>query len=299
MGGNWKIMNNSFRESDSSLCLPTAGNIAQSQREECLVGERVSLLGVEYERVTTRDGGELYLTHFGLPFRAQLLPENWYEPHWFRGRRVRLEGTSAIYKVPTKRVNGMCIELVVRFSRMGQEIPLDPGTLSENPDAEFNSPFEEFGLVMQLRGAHSRALRRRMLTKKPLAIYVPATRLEDWESGRLESKMAQKSARHPEAKLDISRPYILLYGWIKGLNAVQATQAHGIGGNAPDKFLSEITLTVIHELEALGFHVVDMKPSHVIVRVRPDGSLLRDQNGNPAYALVDYELLDRLSCSTF
>ena len=36
-----------------------------------------------------------------------------------------------------------------------------------------------------------------------------------------------------------------------------------------------------------------MKPAHIILRPRPDRSLLRDHNGQFAYALVDYELLER------
>jgi len=38
---------------------------------------------------------------------------------------------------------------------------------------------------------------------------------------------------------------------------------------------------------------VDMKPQHIILRPRPDKSLLRDHNDQYAYALVDYELLER------
>jgi hypothetical protein len=36
-----------------------------------------------------------------------------------------------------------------------------------------------------------------------------------------------------------------------------------------------------------------MKPAHIILRPRADKSLLRDRNGQIAYALVDYELLER------
>jgi hypothetical protein len=43
-----------------------------------------------------------------------------------------------------------------------------------------------------------------------------------------------------------------------------------------------------------GFRVLDIKPEHVVVRIRPDSSLLRRPSGDLAYALVDYELLERL-----
>jgi hypothetical protein len=255
--------------------------------------EKVSLLGVDYVRLKTQDGGDLYLTRFGLPFREHLAPENWYAPDWFAKRRIRLEGTSTIYRLPTRSVRGHALDLVVRFSRLGQEIPLGTQFLSENVHAEFNSPFEEFSLVMALRAANCGSLPR-MFTKKPLAIYVPATKLQDWQTGRLESKMAAKRARHPEVKLEKSRLYILLYGWIDGLNAVQAAHAFGMTGASPRKFLRDATLRVIHDLTGLGFRVLDIKPEHIVVRIQPDGSLLRRPSGDLAYALVDYELLERL-----
>jgi len=253
----------------------------------------ISLIGVDYLRLKTGDGGDLYLTRFGLPFREQLAPENWYAPDWFAVRRARLPGTSAIYKVPTRPVRGVSLNLVARFSRVGQEIPLDTLTPNENIHAEFNSPFEEFALVMELRAAGLGASRARILTKRPLAIYMPPEQLQHWQTGRLESKMAAKRARHPEAELDLLRQYILLYGWIEGLNAVQAIQALAVTGPVAEMFLAETTLHAIHDLEQLGFRMLDIKPEHLVLRIRPDGSLLRRRTGNPSYALVDYELLER------
>jgi hypothetical protein len=256
--------------------------------------EPVSLLGVDYARLKTRDQGDLYLTRFGLPLREHLVPENWYAPEWFAKRRIRLEGTSTIYRLPTRPVHEHTLDLVVRFSRLGQEIPLGTQFLSDNVHAEFNSPFEEFALAMALRESHRGTPLARMFTKKPLAIYVPATKLQDWQTGRLESKMAAKRARHPEVQLEKSRLYILLYGWIDGLNAVQAAHALGMSTTAKRKFLRDITLRVIHDLSSHGFRVLDIKPEHVLVRIRPDSSLLRRPSDDLAYALVDYELLERL-----
>src|SRR5215471_760441 len=92
----------------------------------------VSIMGVDYEVSNTEDGGDLYLTSFGLSFRNHLLPENWYEPQWFVQHRIPLEGTSAIYKVPTKRLDGVMLDLVVRFNRVGQEVPLPASIRNEN-----------------------------------------------------------------------------------------------------------------------------------------------------------------------
>lgn len=251
----------------------------------------VSLIGVDYLRLKTGEGGELYLTRFGMPFQEHLAPENWYAPDWFAAHRSRLSGTSAIYKTPTKPVRGLSIDLVVRFSRVGEEMPVDLLTRNENIHVEFNSPFEEFALVTELRKAGRGASRTRVFTKKPLAIYVPSEPLKPWQTGRSDSRMAAKRARHPEAELDPLRQYILLYGWIDGFNAVQTMQMLGVAGDRAETFLAKTTLRAIQDLEQLGFRMLDIKAEHIVLRMRPDGSLLRRRNGNLAYALVDYELL--------
>ena len=254
--------------------------------------ETVSLLGVDYLKLETASG-DLYLTPFGLPFREQLDPRNWYSPEWFASHRTRLPGTSAIYKVSTRPSHGIGLNLVVRFSRVGEDIPMDTPTLYQYPDVEFNSPFEEFALVMQLRATCPGAGRVRIFTKRPLAIWSPAERRQLWQTGRHESKIAAKAARHPEVKLDILRQYLLVYGWIKGLNAVQGVEALGMTSAGGGAFLVDVTRRAIYDLSQHGFRMIDIKPEHVVLRFRPDGSLVRRPGGQPAYALVDYELLER------
>ena len=112
------------------------------------------IMGVNYVHMKTADGGDLYLTEYGVPFREHLKPENWYEEEYFRAKRQRLEGTSAVYKVPTRphhRFVCRSIDLVVKWSRVGQDVPLDTFTLNKAINAEFNTPFEEFSLVEELR----------------------------------------------------------------------------------------------------------------------------------------------------
>jgi len=248
----------------------------------------VSLLGVDYIHLKTATGSELYLTRFGARFHEQLLPENWHESEWFAAKRTRLLGTSTIYRLPSKPVSGVSLDLVVRFSRVGQEVPLDAQSRNKNIEVEFNSPFEEFAIVM-----HLRAMRPRIFTKKPLAIFVPAERLKLWQTGRLESKIAAKLARHPEVQLDILRQYILLYGWIEGLNAVEVLEKHATTIPLDAPFVAGITRRATCDLERVGFRMADMKAQHVVLRTLPDGSLLRQRNGQVAYALIDYELLER------
>ncbi len=253
----------------------------------------LSLLGVDYWRLRLPDGGDLYLTCFGRVIWEHLTPPNWYAPDWFAARRVRLCGTSGIYKVPTRPLRGLSFDLVVRFSRVGQELPIDDSILGENPRTEFNSPFEEIALLMELRAGGIDRTRPRILTKKPLAIYIPPERFPDWQIGRVERKIAVKLAQHPEATLDMTRQYLMLYGWIEGLNAPQTVQALGLTGPPAQRFLSEVTREAQRDLERHHFRMLDLKPDHVILRIRSDGSLLC-RHGKPAYALVDYELLERL-----
>lgn len=253
----------------------------------------MELLDVSYAHIKTSDEGDLYLTRFGQPFWEHLLPENWYAKEWFEQKRKRLVGTSTVYKVPTRRLHGRELNLVVKWSRVGEDVPLDTFTFSKFIDAEFNSPFEEFSVLMELRAGETGPPGIRIKTQKPLAIYVPSKRLQAWQTGRSEYRIAAKVARHPGVELDILRQYVVLYGWIKGLDITQVADRWGLAGEIREMLLARATSLVTHELELKGYRVVDMKPAHVIVRLQPDGSLLRHNNGQVAYALVDYELLER------
>jgi hypothetical protein len=256
-------------------------------------GHVLSLLGVKYLRLKTGDGGDLYLTGFGLPFWRNLLPENWYASEWFEANRERLEGTSTIYKVPTRPVNGRVLNLVVKWSRVGEQVPLDTLTINRFIHAEFNSPFEEFSLLMELRKGETGPPGIHIRTQQPLAIYVPSERLQLWQTGRSESKLRAKLTSHPEVEIDILRQYVVLYGWIKGSNAVEMALRFLFSDRARSEFLAAATSMAIHELLLKGYRVIDMKPEHIILRHGRNQPLLRDRHGQFAYALVDYELLER------
>jgi hypothetical protein len=253
----------------------------------------ISLLGVDYCRLKTSDGGDLYLTQFGLPFWRHLLPENWYAPDWFEAKRERLEGTSTVYRVPTRQVEGTALNLVVKWSRVGEVVPLDTLTVNKFIHAEFNSPFEEFSLLMELRKGEAGPPDIRIRTQRPMAIYVPSEPLQLWQTGRSEDKIRAKVTRHPDVEIDILRQYVVLFGWIKGHDAVETADHFKLEGRTRAEFLARTTSLVTHELWLKGYRVVDMKPAHVILRPGPNRSLLRDRNGQFAYALVDYELLER------
>lgn len=251
------------------------------------------MLGVDYFHLKTRDGGDLYLTRFGLPFWRQLQPENWYAADWFEAKRERLVGTSTVYKVPTRPVEGKALQLVVKWSRVGEVVPLDTLTVNKFIHAEFNSPFEEFSLLMEMRRGEAGPRAIRIRTQKPLAIYVPSERLQHWQTGRSEDKIRAKIARHPGIEIDILRQYVVLFGWIKGLDAVETAEHFGLDEKSHAEFLARMTALATHEMWQKGYRVVDMKPQHIILRPREGKTLSRDHNGQPAYAVIDYELLER------
>ncbi len=250
----------------------------------------VALMGVTYARVPTADGGDLYLPVEALRFLDHLQPESWYEPAWFEAHRVRLPGTSAVYAVPTKERAGASLDLVVKYSRVGQHVPLETKVVYEVLNAEFNSPFEEFALVEEVR----RTLRDAgspVRFQEPLAIYVPPERMQLWQSGRSEARIAGKLARHPGVEIDILRDYLLVYRWLEGIDAVQAYDRALLDGAG----LEALTRRAEADLASLGFRVLDMKPNHVILRTDEAGGLRRAEGAGAdvEYGLVDHELLQR------
>ena len=159
----------------------------------------VSLLGVDYYHLKTKERGDLFLTRFGRPFWRNLLPENWYAKEWFEAKRRRLVGSSLVYHVPTKKVGPLSLELVVKWNRVGEEVPFDTQGVTKFIHAEFNSPFEEFALLMELRSGAYGPPGIWIRTQKPLAIFVLPDRLQLWQTGRSEAKIA--------AKISVTAPY--------------------------------------------------------------------------------------------
>jgi len=246
-------------------------------------------LNVDYVHAKTGDGGDLYITRHGLPFIRHMEPENWYTGKWFKANREKLAGTSTVYKVRTKPVGGKSLDMVVKWCRMGQDVPLETKIIEDVLRAEFNSPFEEFSLVEELRTNSYGPKKVKIMLQKPLAIYVPPERLQLWQTGRSKTKIMSKIAKHPGVEIDILRQYILIYKWVRGLNAVEVFNQAG----RPDSELACFTQKVIDDLRLKGYRVLDQKPAHFIMRPRPDRSILKTRANELPYALVDFELLDR------
>ena len=251
---------------------------------------KVNILGVDYTHITIPETGDLYITPYGQPFQEHLMPENWHEKDWFQAQRKPLEGTSTVYRTSTKPIDGFSKELVVKWCRVGAEIPIDTFSFQKFAAGEFNSPFEEFSLVMEMR---NQVAMGRIRTHKPLAIYSPLKIVQLWQTGRSASRIEQKKRKFRDVELDIYRQYILIYEWIKGLSAVEISTEYDMPDEESTPFLEQITKRSIRDLASKGYRVLDMKPAHIILRPKPDKKLLQDKNGDEVYALVDFELLER------
>ncbi|MEK6528155.1 MAG: hypothetical protein AABZ36_04645, partial [Nitrospirota bacterium] len=259
----------------------------------------------------TSDGGDLYLTRFAEPFQDYLAVENWYEKQWFNEHKIRLEGTGSVYKLPTKEINGKHIDLVVKNSRVGEDVPLDTHTLQEFCDAEFNSPWEEFALVAEMRDGDYGPKDLKVNTQQPMAIYVPPEEMQLWQSGRSRSKINRIRAKNPGIDLDILKQYKLIYQWIRGKSFTEVFQQIDVTDKERVHHLETINDKVFDDLMKKGFLVADMKPEHIIISEadiehieeigrasnadvsRQQIDLIYSLINNGKYSVVDYELLLR------
>jgi hypothetical protein len=264
---------------------------------------RATVYGVSYLRQDFPDGGRIWYTRYGWAWQDHLSPEQWYHRKRYVKEGTRLtRGTGAVYRVATEGARGRPIDLVVKFSRFAQDVPLHitvtypgnvPGSLVEN--SRFNSPFYEFGQIKKIR-EESDAGGLRIMTGRPLAIYSPPRSFKLWQLGRTQHRfnhyarlLARDQERLPPGdrlQLDIDRQYIVLFSWEKGEDAELAFLA----GKLTEDELFQMTCDVGARLEQKGFLVLDNKPRHFIVRTRKNGELLK-RNGQYCYSLVDFELL--------
>ena len=248
----------------------------------------VTVLGVKYLHLRMEDGSDLYVTEYGLPFTKCLLPENhWSDEAWRDRHGVRLPGTSALYRVTTKQVDGRSKEIVIKWNRMGQDIPGETA-VGDLGGAEFNSPFTEFGLVLEMRTAR-RASPVKLYTHKPLAIYVPRKFVAGERLGRRRHKMEAIQRSHDEISIDWNRNYAVIYEWLKGIDAAEA---HRTGLIDHDEVVGLVERAE-DDLRSMGFRVQDNKSQHLIVRPGSNGGLVKDRSGAVLYGLVDFELLSR------
>ncbi len=248
----------------------------------------LKILDVYYFHIKLDNQEDLYITKYGLPFIKNLLPVNFLtDDKWFENNSIRLEGTSCLYKVKTKKINEKQIDLVIKWNRMGQDIP-DTNKDEKFMNEEFNSPFEEFSMVMELRNTKYES-EGKIITHKPLAIYVPSEKDELWKLGRSQYMMKKVIRRHKEINIDMFRSYLVIYEWIKGIDCVNAYKEKKI----KQEEMVNLTLNAESNMIKKGFRVTDRKPNHIIIRFSNKNSIVKDKAGYPIYGMVDFELLHR------
>ncbi len=279
--------------------------LARTPFDQLKPGLRLRVYGVQYVPLECPGAGRLYVTRHGWPLLGHLLPSRWHEGGRYRRQGWRLAGsTGTVYRVPVHDEPGRRQDLVVKFSRFAQDVPFHvkstfPASVPRQTveSARFNNPFEEFGLVTDLRSGRFGPSGLRILTKRPLAIYQPRHTLESWQLGRSLAQFSQHQSAllrdqlgsgGATLELDFHRQYIMLFGWVRGRSAEEYHEK----GLLSDTEMRDLTTRVAGELADKGFHVLDNKPKHFILRRRRDGSLLR-RHGRLAYVLVDFELLQR------
>lgn len=264
---------------------------------------RVKVYGVRYVYLRDPVGNEFYVTRLGWKVLDNLRPSNWYNDRRYVKEGERLfEGSGHVYRMPTYNSHGNRQDLVVKFSRFAETVPLHvaktfpdkmPADIGE---AEFNDPFQEFGLLMDLRNGHFGDPNLRIRTKHPVAIFSPATKLAPWKLGREKARfdryrngMAKNlDPKYSKIDLNFDRQYLYLFAWVKGRNAANYME----DGLLTQEEVRALTQRSEDELKEKGFKVLDNKPSHIIMREDGKGGLIK-RNGKYEYALVDFELLQR------
>ncbi|MEQ9454790.1 MAG: hypothetical protein RLN76_09405 [Phycisphaeraceae bacterium] len=272
-------------------------------------GTRCSAFGVDYLRFDDEDGGQLYVTRYGYRVLPDLRPEAWFHGKRYRTAGERLAGgTGSVFRMPAAGLTGKPFDMVVKFSRFAQKVPLFIAThilkkvrVDWVENARFNNPFEEFGSLVSLRRAQADKAGRRIRTGRALAIYTPGRRYPTWQLDRTRSRFIRhenavdrdqaKSTQPGKIKLEIDRDYVVLYEWVKGDDA----ESLYLNGELSEKTLLELSDRVTAELETAGFYVLDNKPKHFILRKRHhDGRGLLMRHGKLVYTLIDFELLRRI-----
>jgi hypothetical protein len=280
--------------------------LAQLDFGDLPLERRREVYGVQYAEIDDASGGRMWVTPHGWRHLHNLDPANWFVRDQYSQRGEALSGgTGAVFRVSTPGHQLRSIDFVVKFSRMAQRVSFHvssefPGSVPDDviENATFNDPFQEFALLEEMRGSKFGPSDLRILTKRPLAIYSPARRFEAWQLGRAEDVFIRHRYRlendqgsrvvEPSVDLSIERQYVVLFHWVRGIDAETLVRQGFISTDEARDLLK----SVIDDLAAKGFRVLDMKLNHVILRYRPGRGLIR-RGKRPIYAIVDFELLQR------
>ena len=267
---------------------------------------RRKVYGVEYAELHDTTGGCLWVTRLGWSHGGRLEPAHWFVDGQYsrRGKRIS-KSTGSVFQVSSTPWHNRPADMVVKFSRMARDLPLEissqfPGGVPRHvaDEATFNDPFQEFGLVRELRHSKYGPADIKIRTKVPLAIYSPGRRFAAWQLGRNSDVFCRHQGRLAEdqracasseaVELSPDRQYVCLFQWVRGADAASLVRAGVLSAHQA----AALVVEVIENLTAKGFRILDMKPDHIILRQRSDGRLLM-RHGRLVYALVDFELLQR------
>jgi hypothetical protein len=267
--------------------------------------QRARLFGVDYAVQMLPNGGELYLTQQAWHWQDYLQPERWWDAENLSVHGVRQGGsTGTVYRARSTPPGQPPRDFVVKYSRLAQDVPLfipdeflDSLPREAVAKARFLGPFAEFGLIHELRHTVLNQGYRRLRTKIPLAIYSPPEKYPLWQTGRHTDifrghlrTVGQEQFENGlhQVTLDIQRDYLEIFAWVHGLDAEEAFNR----GLLSQQELVALSRHSNRTLARLGYRVLDNKPRHLIVRMTPDGQLLRHR-GEYVYAMIDFELLQR------
>ena len=288
--------------------LATLGEFANTDFAHVPRSLRRRVYGIPYAEFRDADGGQLWVTRHGWRHLPHLHPCRWFDDRQYdrRGRHLSA-GTGAVFRVGSRSDEGRSIDLVVKFSRFAQEVRLDiprdfPGSQPADSldGVDFNDPFQEFSLLEQLRQSRLGPPDLRILTKRPLAIYSPARRFEAWQLGRTEDRFlrrrrrmevdqARYDGRYSPVELSLDRQYIVLFHWVRGTDLETLMRQGRVSAEETERLVTRS----VDDLAAKGFRVLDTKPNHIITRHQPGKGLIT-RRGRTVYAIVDFELLQRI-----
>ena len=192
------------------------------------------------------------------------------------------------HRVTTKEVDGRSKEIVIKWNRMGQDIPGETRAV-DAANGRVQQPVHGVQPGLELRNTRFESPGR-LYTHKPLAIYVPRKYVEGEQLGRRRHKMEAIQRSHDEIAHRLE-PQLR-----RDLRVAQGhRRRRGLprGPAGPRRAMADLIERSNDDLDDKGFTVSDNKPQHIIVRPTADGELVEGPTGKPLYGLVDFELLKR------
>lgn len=255
-----------------------------------------TIFGVPYiEGPVESSGGYLWVAGHDKQLFDYFLPEKWQTTP---RRRLNRLGISFY----TESKDG--IPLVIKTSRVGELPPFNPLHREEKEllTYGYNSPFEEASIAdkIAMSGLSSARL---------LAIYLmnQEITISDYlhDDSRYSSHTAFKT-RGGEPLLLRDRQYLTIWQYWQGsdqemmispqppLTPVSLDEAF-LTGLVDRQGLESMLRFAILKLSSRGYRDLQPKPTHLILAVGKDGSLIRDETGIPLFRYSNFSLVRQFS----